>query len=62
VLSISFRSIDTACIKSTVNDATGFDRSTLVLAIVAVVADNRLYLLRSCDRIDVDCDTHIWRR
>jgi hypothetical protein len=41
------QSIDTGCIELTAIYATGCDRSKLMLTIVVVVADDRLYLLRS---------------
>jgi hypothetical protein len=41
------RSIDTGCIELTAIDATGCDRSTLMLTIFVVVAEDRLCLLRS---------------
>jgi hypothetical protein len=60
VRSNRFQSINTGCIKSIAIDATGCDRSTLVLKIIAVVAENRMLLLRSCDCLDVACDRRRW--
>jgi hypothetical protein len=45
VISISFWLIDTGCIESTVIDATWCDRSTSVLTIISVVADDQSVLV-----------------